>query len=72
MSYRKDPQKRLAQLLHNATNKGHRFCIIINDRLEMSGNDQRWLQSWANWHQDQGAELHNIAELLATLPRVTC
>ncbi|EOM1525892.1 hypothetical protein ACNBFH_004432 [Salmonella enterica subsp. enterica serovar Bareilly] len=72
MTYRKDPQKRLAELLNNALNKGHTHAVIITDRLEMTGSDQRWLACWVAWHVAQGAVLVNIREHLASLPRVTC
>lgn len=72
MSYRKDPRKRLAELLNNALNKRHTYAVIwvATDRLELTGCDQRWLSSYAAWHP--GCALVNIRDHLATLPRVTC
>lgn len=70
MSYRKDPQKRLAELLNNALNKRHTHAILITDRLQMTGCDQRWLACWVAWHP--GSRLVDIKQHLATLPPVTC
>ncbi len=70
MAYKRDPKKRLAQLLNLALNKRHTHAIIITDRLQMTGTDVRWLSCWVAWHP--GSELVEIKQHLSTLPRVTC
>ena len=72
MTYKRDPKKRLAVLLNNALNKGHKYAVIhvLTDRLELTGCDHRWMSCWSAWHP--GTQLVNVREHLDTLPRVTC
>lgn len=72
MAYKRDPKKRLAQLLNLALDKGHRYAVIhvITDRLVMSGSDERMMKAFAGW--TEGMQLVNVREHLDALPRVTC
>jgi len=72
MPYRTDPQKRLAQLLHSAMNKGHKYAVIhgFTDRLVMSGSDERLLKAFAGWTPDM--KFVDVRQHLATLPRISC
>lgn len=72
MTYRRDPQKRLAELLHIALNKGHLYAVIepATSRLVMSGREERLMKAFAGWAP--GTQLINVRQHIEQLPRVTC